>query len=81
MVPEIKAQWVAALRSGEYVKGRNHLQKDGKFCCLGVLCELAVKAGIVTANPSPVEGVRYAHTYAHGGDLGSSTFLPLNVMS
>lgn len=41
MNPEIKAQWVAALRSGEYVQGRKSLRSlDDEFCCLGVLCAL-----------------------------------------
>jgi hypothetical protein len=44
----IKAQWVAALRSGEYEQGTGYLNSDDKkFCCLGVLCELAAEAGIV----------------------------------
>lgn len=46
----IKAQWTAALRSGEYKQGRAVLARDGKFCCLGVLCDLAVKAGVVTSD-------------------------------
>ena len=47
MNPEIKKQWVAALRSGEYRKGTAQL-RDGndRYCCLGVLCELAVKANV-----------------------------------
>jgi len=36
-----KEQWVAALRSGKYKQGQSALQQDGKFCCLGVLCDLA----------------------------------------
>lgn len=47
MNPEIKAQWVADLRSGEFEQGQNYLNADGKLCCLGVLCEQAVKAGII----------------------------------
>lgn len=47
MNPEIRAQWTAALRSGEYEQGRGYLNVDGKLCCLGVLCELAVKAGVI----------------------------------
>lgn len=43
MNPEIKARWVAALRSGEYKQGKNKLCSDGKFCCLGVLCDLYSK--------------------------------------
>jgi hypothetical protein len=54
---EIKAQWVAALRSGEYEQGTGYLNADGKYCCLGVLCELAYEAGAVTkySNLSPAE--------------------------
>ncbi len=45
----IKKQWVDALRSGKYVQGKRalHILDPTTFCCLGVLCELAVKAGIV----------------------------------
>lgn len=46
--PRIKA-WVEALRSGEYAQGKYALtavNEDGKmgYCCLGVACELAVRA-------------------------------------
>ncbi len=46
MNPDVKAQWTAALRSGEYEQGMGYLNRDNKLCCLGVLCELAVKAGV-----------------------------------
>ena len=36
----IKQRWIDALRSGQYLQGRGQLQADGKFCCLGVLCEV-----------------------------------------
>jgi hypothetical protein len=43
---EIKAQWVQALRSGEYKQGQGALRSDDNtYCCLGVLCDLAVKDG------------------------------------
>ena len=32
--------WVEALRSGKYEQGRATLFADGKFCCLGVACDL-----------------------------------------
>jgi hypothetical protein len=42
--PEVKAKWVAALRSGEYTQGKNSLRNiDDSFCCLGVLCDLYSK--------------------------------------
>lgn len=37
MDSKIKEQWVAALRSGKYKQGTGYLNRDGKFCCLGVL--------------------------------------------
>ena len=44
MNKEIKEKWVAALRSGEYEQGKGMLKtEDGKYCCLGVLCDLYSK--------------------------------------
>jgi hypothetical protein len=41
MNPDVKAKWVAALRSGEYKQGVESLRSyRNEFCCLGVLCEL-----------------------------------------
>lgn len=34
------AEWTDALRSGKYEQGQDYLCRDGKFCCLGVLCEI-----------------------------------------
>lgn len=53
MNPEIKTLWVEALRSGKYKQGDGKLRKIGTdtgedlHCCLGVLCDLAVDAGVV----------------------------------
>src|SRR4051812_19674656 len=44
MNPEIKKQWVAALRSGEFKQGKAALRNGDTFCCLGVLCELHRRA-------------------------------------
>lgn len=47
LVPEVKEKWVAALLSGDYTQGHNMLRDyDGGYCCLGVLCDLAAKAGV-----------------------------------
>ena len=50
MNQEIKKLWVAALRSGNYVQGKNALCQESPegphFCCLGVLCDLAVAADV-----------------------------------
>ena len=40
MNPQIKARWVAALRSGDYTQGKGALRRGDEYCCLGVLCDL-----------------------------------------
>jgi hypothetical protein len=40
MNPEVKARWVAALRSGEYEQTTDFLKDKDGHCCLGVLCDL-----------------------------------------
>lgn len=41
--PERKAEWVAALRSGNYKQGKSCLRNNrDEFCCLGVASDLAV---------------------------------------
>lgn len=58
MNPEVRAEWCKALRSGEYKQGSYRLRAqqyaDGyvpiegefRYCCLGVLSDLCVKAGV-----------------------------------
>ena len=40
MDAQLKAKWVEALRGGKYKQGSGWLEKDGAFCCLGVLCAI-----------------------------------------
>lgn len=47
MNQEVKKAWVEALRSGKYEQGKGYLYKNGKHCCLGVLTQLGVEAGVV----------------------------------
>lgn len=48
MNPEVKAKWLEALRSGEYEQTTGMLRsRDNKFCCLGVLTDLAIREGVV----------------------------------
>ena len=39
-------KWVADLRSGKYKQGKGSLNCDGKLCCLGVACEVAIQNGV-----------------------------------
>lgn len=37
----LKAKWIKALLSGRYEQGKGSLVRDGRYCCLGVLCKVA----------------------------------------
>ena len=49
MKRDVAKKWVAKLRSGEYEQGKGYLNDDGKMCCLGVLCEVAIEDGLALA--------------------------------
>lgn len=80
MNTDIKTRWIAALRSGDYEQGYTLLNSNGKFCCLGVLCELAVDDGVVTAKDEPISG-NPGMRYTALGDVydSSITTLPWTV--
>lgn len=63
MKKNIATKWMKALRSGKYRQGKNYLANaKGEYCCLGVLCDLAEKEGVVTStkNRRPVyEVIQY----------------------
>lgn len=66
LVPEFKARWVAALRSGAYIQGTRYLKSKRhasygpgqQYCCLGVALEL-------TAGKAFTEKVVTGHTVAY----------------
>jgi hypothetical protein len=79
MNAEVKALWIRGLLSKEYEQGEGCLHSTHPptpaFCCLGVLCDLAVKAG---ALPPPVLiGHRMQMVYGKGREAGN---LPTEVM-
>lgn len=55
MNKEIAFMLADALESGEYEQGAGRLKKDGKFCCLGVLCDLYRKHVKPEESWSPLE--------------------------
>jgi hypothetical protein len=70
MNPEIKAQWLGALRSGEYKQSKGYLRKvNDTFCCIGVLTDLAVKAGVIEEGKL----VSYSEScYEYAGNTGDT---------
>lgn len=45
MDPIKKKLWIDALRSGKYRKGVGVLNRNDRYCCMGVLCEVAIENG------------------------------------
>ena len=75
MDPEIKARWIAALRSGRYVRVKGCMRKDvdGKacFCVFGVLLEeLGIGAWDCNDDETRISG-REVVTYLHQLDDGT----------
>jgi hypothetical protein len=78
---EVVQLWVAALRSGKYKQtvGRLQRRRDyvGKygdeytagFCCLGVLCDLAVQAGVAVTTEDSVSALNGDPTVAYNGEV------------
>lgn len=77
MNPEVREEWKAALRSDEYQQGQAYLRQSSygenvQYCCLGVLCEVAVKHGIIPEpeqllleEDEPDEGLTEEFYYGH----------------
>ncbi len=57
MKTDVALKWAEALESDRFKQGRGALNRDGKVCCLGVLCELAIQDGVeVSTRVSSYDG-------------------------
>lgn len=79
MDKRIKALWIGALRGGEYAQGVGRLRskETDKFCCLGVLCDLASKEGV--GDWRSYEDDVLAVNFLTEGEGVESAFLPRAV--
>lgn len=80
MNPEIKEKWIAALRSGDYKQGKSYLAKKGvdgviRYCCLGVLCEIAVEEGVAQR----FDEHRIVFAYGIEGEGNDETYLTRGI--
>lgn len=78
---EVLDEVVKRLRSGKYKQGRSALRLKGPevdtFCCLGVMCEIAVEEGVAERSPFDPDD----RSYFYGGiDGGSNIYLPEEVV-
>jgi hypothetical protein len=89
MNPEVRELLCTALESGEYIRGSGVLTQyyqDGTSCdCpLGVLCKLAVKAGVIRPGQF-IKGMtddgsgNLSYTVYYGSRVPKSRFLPQEV--
>lgn len=69
MNQELKTKWVEALRSGKYPQGKRYLNRDGAYCCLGVLCE-------VRGEEKRTSSEYGATSYGESNDPRTSTLSP-----
>jgi len=79
MKDDIKTEWVARLRNQrekKYKQGKNVLKQavsysdTPEFCCLGVLCDMAEEAGVVSSQPDLDDEENTPWEY--GNEQGSS---------
>lgn len=98
MNKDVADRWVAALRSGNYQQGRGALasrERDtskgelefgpDKYCCLGVLCEIALQERVpietVESSPGNVIGPRSDQWMRSRSYDVATDFLPPSVQS
>lgn len=70
MKARVAKLWMKALRSDEYAQGqevlarRNNVTDNVEYCCLGVLCELAIQDGVkVIKNTENPDEFQYDGAY------------------
>jgi hypothetical protein len=68
---EVQQRWIEALESGYYKQGKSRLRDShDNYCCLGVLCDLAVEAGVI---PPPEPSINVYNAYSY---LNHTTIVP-----
>lgn len=80
---ELFTEWLEALRSGEYKQGTCYLNNDGKYCCLGVLCDIASKHRVVEKGVSETQTIYFSKgdlSYAYDQSLPESLVYFLGFM-
>lgn len=78
---EVLDEVVKRLRSGKYKQGQSALRlkapEADAFCCLGVMCEIAVEEGVVERGPFDPDD----RSYWYGGvEEGNNIYLPDKVV-
>lgn len=70
-------KWTDALRSGKYTQGKRSLCTPQGYCCLGVLCEVAIENGVPLEKRS-TGSLEFKKSFSYDS---SSKFLPDKVLT
>lgn len=76
-----KAEWLAALRSGDYKQGQNYLKTRDGMCCLGVACDIRHKGEANywrLSSGGHYETPVRSYAYPHEQDLGPEIYAALD---
>lgn len=58
---ELQDEWLQELESGNWKQGQSALRsKNGRYCCLGVACEIAARYGLIP--PAAFEDGHYRYS-------------------
>lgn len=55
MNAELKAKWLAALRSDDYKQAHGQLRDKTGYCCIGVLCDVIDPSGWIGDDYADIE--------------------------
>lgn len=88
MKQEIVDRWITKLRSGEYNQTNGFLgstverpDRPAGYCCLGVLCEIAVEDGILTRQSFDTGSVAYGDEEEFNTADYQQSFLPASTVA
>lgn len=76
MDPALKAQWLDALRSGNYRQGRGELRCNDNYCCLGVLCKIGPTEEVVGRTYDTERGHFVSYDYTFEGKSCLDSLIP-----
>lgn len=83
MKREIALRLAEALRSGKYVQSKKRLSdpdEESAYCCLGVLCELAVEDGVIERRDVDMRGTFYGTPDEFINEAATWAMLPDSIV-
>lgn len=79
LTSELKAKWIAALRSGKYTQTAARLRSPTGHCCLGVLCDVINPEGWEPLPDVDVNENGEIRSYDHPAAIGTLQLLKEDI--